>query len=280
MKQIESLPVILFNRLKYISSSFLITHWPLKHPYSPIFYYNRVDSNPDRVILTSRSFNGAYNMKISIWDILTGITLLGILCLIGGFGAILMNPNVAFNPFPPAAAATLVPTIPLPTVTETNSLPPTWTPVATGTTRPKTISTLRATSTPYPTFTAVFLPSFTPSRTARAAVSGGSCTVVSQSPTDGTFKTAGEEFDTSWTIKNTGEEVWRADSTDIAFISGDSIHIGSDLRDMPYDVSPGSQLNVNIHMKAPTAAGSYTANWALRNGSRSVCQFFVKINVQ
>ena len=223
-------------------------------------------------------------MKISIWDVLTGILLLGIVLLVGAFVAILLNPNVSFNPLPPQVTAgqQTIPTIVLPTATATSlALPPTWTPAPQlEPTLARSAATLRPTSTPVPTFTPVILPTFTPSRAAPAAHGGGSCSVTAQTPPDNSFMIAGQSFDVQWTLKNQSPQVWRSDSIDIRWMGGDKLGISQTVYDMPYDVSPGSMLIIPVKMIAPTQGGAYTSNWALVNGSVTICQFYLQIKVQ
>jgi hypothetical protein len=67
-------------------------------------------------------------MKLSIWDILTGILLLAILLVGGLVMSVFANPYSSFNPFPPQA---LPPTVVIPSSTPTfRSMPATWTPNA------------------------------------------------------------------------------------------------------------------------------------------------------
>lgn len=224
-------------------------------------------------------------MKSSIWDILTGILLLGIIVLVGLFVAILINPNVPFNPLPPPASAhhnqQPIPTIVLPTATATPlALPPTWTP--TPQVEPTLIrqaATLRPTSTLVPTFTPVILPTFTPTRAAPAAHGGGSCSVTAQEPPDNSYITAGQSFDVQWTLKNQSPQVWRSDSVDIRWVGGDKLGVSQTAYDLPYDVSPGSMLVIPVKMVAPTQGGAYTSNWALVNGATTICQFYIQIKV-
>lgn len=218
-------------------------------------------------------------MKTSIWDILTGITLLGVLCLIGVFAAILLNPGL--SPFQPAAPA-LVPTIVLPTVTETPTpgLPPTWTPTPSPEFTSTTEVQIVATSTLMPTNTVVVLPTFTPSRTPRTGIGGGTCQVTYQNPADNAILPKGAEFEMRWTIKNTGSKSWPADSTDIRFLSGDRVHVGNDVRDMPYDVAAGGMVDILVSMRTPLTPGSYVTNWSLSQGNVSVCRFYVQFQVQ
>lgn len=229
-------------------------------------------------------------MKTSIWDILTGLTLLGVLCLVGVFLLVAVNPGIAINPFkPPATLAPLV----LPSATATEpGLPPTWTPVPRATEPeqpPVEMPTLRPSSTPEPTATRVILPTFTPSTTARVSgggttsgggQGGGDCTIVYQNPPDDSVMTGGDDFDMRWTIKNTSSDSWRADSVDLRFMSGTDMHFGDDVRDISYDVSSGGSIDILIDMEAPSTRGTYTSNWALMSGSKTACRFYVTIKVQ
>ena len=224
-------------------------------------------------------------MKNSIWDILTGITLFGILCLIGVFALVLANPAVAFNPFRPPD---LVPTIAFPTPpTATVGLPATWTPTPPDSKPVEAVATLRPSSTPLPTATRVVLPTFTPSKavpvvTRVGGTRGGNCSVIYQSPPDATqFKPNESIGDIRWTIKNTSSETWRADSIDIRYISGNRLNVSSSLLDLPYDVPAGSAVDVIVKgAVAPSSAGTYDSNWSLSAGSSSVCRFFLEIEVK
>jgi hypothetical protein len=106
------------------------------------------------------------------------------------------------------------------------------------------------------------------------------CQVVYQDPLDGTVQRASTSFDARWNIRNTGPAGWKSESVKIRFISGDRLHSGADLRDLPYSVDPGWVLDLVIPMTAPAAAGSYVSNWALEDGSTRLCTFNIKIRVQ
>lgn len=238
-------------------------------------------------------------MKNSIWDILTGIVLFAILLLIVGFGVAVMNPGLfGLIRGQPASPAQLVPTIALPTDTEAPPAPPpTWTPTAAPTeaedtaAQPTTaenapgLPTLRPSSTPLPTNTVVVLPTFTPTkkvtlRPSGGGTSGGACQVVYQNPADDTVMYGGQDFTTRWTLKNTSANTWASDSIDLKVIGGDRLHIGASLRDLPYSVGSGGMIDILIDMEAPDGRGLYTENWGLYQGGKSVCQFFVRIEVK
>lgn len=223
-------------------------------------------------------------MKTSVWDILTGVVMLGILCMVGYFVLIAVNPNSGLNLFPPGGAQPAVATrIVLPSPTDTQpGLPPTWTPEPPTPEPTKAVvgpSGLRPSSTPIPTNTVLVLPTFTPSRTPRTGIGGGTCSVVLQEPKDNTKMKAGQTFDMHWSIKNTSTDPWRADSVDIRFVSGERMHSGNDLRDFPYDVAPGGMLDLVIPMTAPNAGGSYVSNWQFSAGDKAYCKFYVTISV-
>jgi hypothetical protein len=99
--------------------------------------------------------------KISslIWNVLTVLVLLMVVCLVGGFLLILMNPSSQLNLFPPP---TLPATISFPTATATSQyvLPATWTPAPT--LEPTLTDTPAPSSTPAPTETPFSLFTLTP----------------------------------------------------------------------------------------------------------------------
>jgi hypothetical protein len=85
--------------------------------------------------------------RLSIWDILTIVTLVATLVVAIVVLSIFSNPDSSLNPYP---WPTTIPTIFIPSPTATlRSLPPTWTP------EPLVAPTTRPTSTPIPTWTPV-----------------------------------------------------------------------------------------------------------------------------
>ncbi len=96
-----------------------------------------------------------------LWNILTGVMLVGALCLVIFFLTIFINPYVFFNPFPPLAIPTL---LEFPTLTPTPlQLPPTWT--ANPTIEPSATITRAPTWTPEPTDTPFIYSLYTPTKT-------------------------------------------------------------------------------------------------------------------
>jgi hypothetical protein len=129
------------------------------------------------------------------------------------------------------------------------------------------------------------LPTFTATRRGAfhgnsSGVSAGGCTISFQDPKDDTDFSPQEDFNMRWTIKNNSGETWRQDSVDVNFTSGTGMHIGADRLDLPYDVSSGGMVDITMSMEAPNSFGEYTANWAIQEGSRTLCRFFIAINVR
>lgn len=220
-------------------------------------------------------------MKPSIWDILTGVVLLGIVVMVAVFGFLLLQPG-PFSPVSPSTTpvspdqmtqATLIPTLFVPTFTATNTA--TNTPVASPTPTRKF-----TTSTPIPTPTHVILPTFTKSPRPNTGGGGsggyGTCLVTQQTPMDGSYELAGQSFDVSWTLKNTSNKTWRSDSVDVKNTAG--VGPGGAL-DLTYDVSPQASFQLSTRLTAPTAAGTYRSNWGLYEGTTPVCTFFVEFKI-
>jgi hypothetical protein len=99
--------------------------------------------------------------QLSIWDLGSFLVLVITLCMAGGFLIVFINPNIAFNPFPPAPTPLAFPTA---TITPIQP-PPTWTPTVVNITD---TPTLLATFTlqPSPTGFSLIPPSKTPQATA------------------------------------------------------------------------------------------------------------------
>ncbi len=117
-------------------------------------------------------FDDVYNPKRRatrslIWNALTVIVLLLVLLVAGLFVTLFFNPNVGFNPYPPATmpAALAFPTA-MPTFREV--LPPTWTPL------PTDIPTV--TPSPRPTSTLPPTPTFFSVNSTQAAIGAATAT--------------------------------------------------------------------------------------------------------
>ncbi|MFH2038484.1 MAG: NBR1-Ig-like domain-containing protein [Chloroflexota bacterium] len=111
--------------------------------------------------------------------------------------------------------------------------------------------------------------------------SSNSCALVSQKPTDNTTFKAGTDFDTTWTVKNTGTFDWRTDTVDFVYVSGTKMHKPAygDIRDLAKDVAKNGTIALTVDMLAPATSGTYSETWALKNGNTTLCTMFVTIKV-
>lgn len=119
------------------------------------------------------------NRSTVLWNLLTLVLLLGMVCVLGVGFSIYSNPYSALNPFPPPTqpAALVIPTS---TPTSVFDLPPTWTPTATG--EPTATETPHPTATLPPTFTPYVQPTAAPDDSTPTPPPGGYAFRIKQRP--------------------------------------------------------------------------------------------------
>ena len=112
--------------------------------------------------------------------------------------------------------------------------------------------------------------------------SSGSC-YVSQNPADGTVFAAGTSFTTTWVLQNNTGSKWGETEIDIRYVGAAAnipLHQGSDIYDLTNTVEPGWTYNFSVPMIAPFEPGVYGEVWEVGQGSNSLCQFYVYIEVR
>jgi hypothetical protein len=124
-----------------------------------------------------------------------------------------------------------------------------------------------------PTATFIPLPTFTPTPAAY------SCTIVSQSPASGASLKVREDFDLAVKLKNTGTKDWELQIADFFYVSGTKFQTRFDVIDLPEAVLPGKEITLIIDMLTPDTAGTYTAVWAVGEGSTRYCTINMSIKV-
>ena len=145
-------------------------------------------------------------------------------------------------------------------------------------------ATLPPTDTPFASPTPI--PSATPSVSPLLATTSASCkdaAVLLQDVTiaDGTNVPSGSKFTKTWQFENTGSCPWS--NYTIAFVSGDRMS-APDSAAIP-DTASKAKVNVSVDLVAPTADGTYTGFFELRNASGQPLSigiektFWVKITV-
>jgi hypothetical protein len=111
---------------------------------------------------------------------------------------------------------------------------------------------------------------------------GTGCSLVSQTPADGTSINVGIPFNTTWVLQNTGSAKWDQSEVDADYLGAANniqLHTGADVYDLTTTVQPGGTYNFTVGMIAPFNAGTYGELWQLSQGSQQICQFYVYITV-
>jgi hypothetical protein len=103
---------------------------------------------------------------------------------------------------------------------------------------------------------------------------------------DGTILVPGETFTKVWRLKNRGTCIWTPDYT-LVFSSGSQMGAKAVIT-FPGNVTPGQTVDVSVLLTAPSAPGSYSSYWMLRNssgtlfgtGDKANIPFYVDIQVK
>jgi hypothetical protein len=103
------------------------------------------------------------------------------------------------------------------------------------------------------------------------------CVVTLSGPTS--IITAGSNFDTVWTVKNTSGSDWTTSSVDYKFISGTPMHLNA-VYDLTQTIKNGESGPVVVNMVAPLTPGIYSAEWAIVSSSNTICTLNVTVTVK
>lgn len=100
-----------------------------------------------------------------------------------------------------------------------------------------------------------------------------------QDPPDNTEFGPGETFTVTWTIENTGTSTWTTKYY-IEFTSGEQMDAPEKVY-LPYNVPPGTNVQISVEFKAPSEAGEYKSTWSLVNANDEIfyTNFYIIINV-
>jgi len=222
-------------------------------------------------------------MKLSPWDLLAILAVVG-MCVLGAiFVQIFLEPHSAINPFPPKALpAQMI----LPSATATmHELAATWTPT------PEIVQqqTQSATAVPLATATeyvvatqqdpmAVVTTTFEPVPLENAK--DFDCVLDAMAPANATTFGRGTQFTARWTIKNVGVHPLDADNLDYRFVMGERMQGSQTVFDLPKTVLRWQTIDLVVPMVAPSVPGLYNATWAVGAGKASVCTWTFSIMVK
>ena len=119
----------------------------------------------------------------------------------------------------------------------------------------------------------------TPTATQAVITGNDSGQWIAQDPVDNTKFNPGETFTVTWTIENTGTSTWTTKYY-IKFASGEQMD-ATEKVNLPYDVPPGTNVQISVEFKAPMTAGEYQSTWSLLNANDNAfyTNFFIIINV-
>jgi hypothetical protein len=128
--------------------------------------------------------------------------------------------------------------------------------------------TATASPSPFPTLAvpspAATLPFVVPTTSGGGSTASGcnnAAYVADVTVPDGTAFKPGASFDKTWTLLNTGSCAWNT-SYKLAFFSGEGMSGSASA--VPSTVNAGSQVNMTVHLVAPSKAGSYTGYWRMQ----------------
>jgi hypothetical protein len=106
------------------------------------------------------------------------------------------------------------------------------------------------------------------------------CTLVSVSPSISKSMGPRTDFDAVWEVKNNGTKNWEMHGVDYKYMSGTKMHKYYSAYDFNTTVKPGESIKIAVDMMAPSTPGVYTSNWAIVEGSTTICNLPVSIAVK
>jgi hypothetical protein len=150
-------------------------------------------------------------------------------------------------------------------------------PPATDTPTPPPPATGTPTETPTPTATFIFiLPTST--EPFKAYDAGSNCQVIAIEPYNPRLAPR-TPFDATWTLKNTGDDLWLDKNVDFRHSGGTDMH-RIDAVDLPSSVGADGQVNITVSMVSPREPGTYTSNWVLGTNKKTFCRVSVTVIVK
>jgi len=103
---------------------------------------------------------------------------------------------------------------------------------------------------------------------------------------DSTIYAPGAKFIKTWTLRNAGTCTWTAQYA-LVFLSGNAMGASAAQAFMANPIKPGDKVTVSVQLTAPQVAGTYRADFKLRNAGGAIFafadlqkSFWAEINVQ
>ncbi len=133
--------------------------------------------------------------------------------------------------------------------------------------------------TPTPSSTSTPAPTNTPIST--ATLTAVPCNLAFF-VTDVTYKdytpvATGEDFTKIWRLRNVGTCTWTS-AYKVTFDHGNGMGVSSNYsQSLPGVVPPGQNVDISVDLSAPTTAGTYRGDWALRDPNNQMITTFIVI---
>ena len=150
-------------------------------------------------------------------------------------------------------------------------------PPSTKTPTPTPLPTGTPTETPTATATVIFIAP-TAVKPFETYSAGSQCEVVAVKPHNAVLAPR-ERFETEWTLRNTGNDLWLDSNVDFRYSEGTDMH-RKDVYDLPISVPAGGQVIITVPMIAPSDSGNYTSTWVLATSKKTLCKVSVSIVVK
>lgn len=96
-------------------------------------------------------------------------------------------------------------------------------------------------------------------------LSDGASFVADVTIPDNSNVTAGETFEKTWRLENSGQSTWTLDFA-MVFMEGDQMDALSRV-ELPNEVSPGETVDLSVLFTAPDDPGTYQSFWMLENAA-------------
>ena len=120
-------------------------------------------------------------------------------------------------------------------------------------------------------------PSPSPVPTLPASAIPGACSVTALAPSAAVKP--GVDLDAVWKVKNTSGQAWETSAVDYVYVNGSTLHKKT-AYDIPKAVQNGETFEVIVDMRAPSATGVYSENWAIVQGGTRYCDLPVTVTVR
>jgi hypothetical protein len=181
------------------------------------------------------------------------------------------------QPAAPKPAAASIETIVFKTAAAAQTQTALLLPSPTSTSTPLPLPTATSTETPTPTATVIFiLPTATKPFEPYSA--GSNCEAVSVTPYNPVMAPH-TNVEITWTLKNTGDEIWGTENFDFKYTNGTDMH-RTDAFDLPHSVIPDNTVTITVPMGSPDDPGTYTTNWVLGSKKETLCKVSATIIVK